>query len=163
MILDQETKAQRVLHALSSAKAAAKEYRALTGRPLGITGEIAEYEAARLLALTLAPAREAGYDAIEEVGSIKVRYQIKSRCIHDSTKRSLRVGAIKLDHGWDVALLVLLDADYEATAIYEAKRDDLEKFITTSTSRANKRGAIGVNKLKSLGKMRWPTDQRGAV
>jgi hypothetical protein len=33
------------------AKAIAKRYRSLTGRPLGITGEIAEYEAVRLLNL----------------------------------------------------------------------------------------------------------------
>ena len=161
--MDQETTSLRLLNVLSSAKAAAKEYRALTGRPLGITGEIAEFEAARLLALTLAPAREAGFDAIEEIGGIRVRYQIKSRCIHNIKKRSLRVGAIKLDHGWDAALLVLLDANYEATAIYEAKRDHLEKFIMSSTSRANRRGAIGVNKLKSLGKMRWPTDERAIL
>ena len=47
----------RVQALLGEAKRIAKEYQELTGKPLGITGEIAEYEAARLLGLELAEAR----------------------------------------------------------------------------------------------------------
>src|SRR5438874_1729828 len=39
----------KVLDLLQRAKLLAKEYYQLTGRPLGVTGEIAEYEAVRLL------------------------------------------------------------------------------------------------------------------
>ena len=39
------------------AKKLAERYRRVTGRPLGITGEVAEYEAAHLLNLELAAAR----------------------------------------------------------------------------------------------------------
>ena len=42
----------------------AREYYRLTGKPLGITGEVDEYEAARILSVELTPARQAGYDAI---------------------------------------------------------------------------------------------------
>jgi hypothetical protein len=56
---------------LERARAAAFDYYKLTGRPLD--GEIGEYEAARLLGLKLAAAREAGYDAIDSTGR---RYQI---------------------------------------------------------------------------------------
>jgi hypothetical protein len=35
---------------IGAAKKIARRYRDLTGRPLGITGEVAEYEACRLLA-----------------------------------------------------------------------------------------------------------------
>lgn len=42
-----------------------QEYRRLTGKPLDITGEVAEYEAARVLGVELTPARQAGYDATE--------------------------------------------------------------------------------------------------
>ena len=48
---------------LKEAKELAREYYGLTGKPLGVTGEVAEYEAARLLGLELTPARQAGYDA----------------------------------------------------------------------------------------------------
>jgi hypothetical protein len=46
---------------LREAKKLAQKYLALTGKPLGITGEVAEYEAAaRILGLELTAAREAG-------------------------------------------------------------------------------------------------------
>jgi len=53
----------RIMEILDDAKKLAQEYRTLTGKPLGVTGEIAEYEAARILGLELTPARQAGYDA----------------------------------------------------------------------------------------------------
>jgi hypothetical protein len=53
----------------------------LTGKPLGVTGEIAEYEAARILGPALTLARQAAYDAIERKDG-KVRpLQIKGRCV----------------------------------------------------------------------------------
>lgn len=48
---------------LREAKILAPQYRGLTGKPLGITGEVAEYEAARILGAELTAARQAGYDA----------------------------------------------------------------------------------------------------
>jgi len=44
---------------LRHAKQLAADYYRLTGKPLGVTGEVAEYEAANKLDLTLAPARTA--------------------------------------------------------------------------------------------------------
>jgi hypothetical protein len=38
----------RIMEILHDAKKLAQEYRALTGKPRGVTGEVAEYEAARL-------------------------------------------------------------------------------------------------------------------
>jgi hypothetical protein len=52
---------------LRQAKILARKYRQLTGKPLGITGEVAEYEAARLLGLQLCTARQAGYDATRKM------------------------------------------------------------------------------------------------
>ncbi|MEI9978404.1 MAG: hypothetical protein WDN23_05285 [Edaphobacter sp.] len=45
---------------LHDAKRLAQQYRRAAGKPLGITGEVAEYEAARLLRLRLTDARQAG-------------------------------------------------------------------------------------------------------
>ena len=67
----------RIVAILAQAKKLAQEYRVLTGKPLGITGEVAEYEAARLLGVKLTPARHAGYDATDGDGR---RFQIKGRC-----------------------------------------------------------------------------------
>jgi hypothetical protein len=54
-----------IIGILAEAKRISQKYRAATGKPLGITGEVAEFEAARILGLELTPARQAGFDAIE--------------------------------------------------------------------------------------------------
>lgn len=140
---------------LADARAIAKRYRELTQRPLGITGEVAEYEAARLLNLQLAPAREAGYDAIRERGGKPDYLQIKGRCIL-SKNPGQRIGKIDLSKPWDGVLLVLLDADFEPTEIYEARRHEIEQALTKPGSRArNERGALAVSKFKSIGTRVW--------
>lgn len=49
--LNTEEYLRRVGPLLERAKTLAREYKVATGRPLGITGEVAEYEAVRLLGL----------------------------------------------------------------------------------------------------------------
>ena len=55
--------ANEVREVLARAKQAAVDYYRLTGKPLGVTGEVGEYEAARLLGLSLVAARVPGHDA----------------------------------------------------------------------------------------------------
>jgi hypothetical protein len=140
---------------LDQARAAAVNYYRLTGKPLGITGEIGECEAARLLGLKLTSAREAGYDAIDQGGR---RYQIKTRCINqDRLRRSQRVGSTKLIHPWDSVLLVILDANFLATGIWLAEREAVTAALSAPGSRArNERGALAVSKFKSIGRRIWP-------
>ncbi len=113
---------KRVMEILAQAKGLAREYRALTGKPLGITGEVAEYEAARLLRVQLTPARHAGYDAVGKRGR---RYQIKGRCMLPGCKPGQRLGRIDTSKEFDAVLMVLLDEDFDAFAIYEAERGDV--------------------------------------
>jgi hypothetical protein len=107
---------------IGDAKAVASRYRKLTGRPLGITGEVAEYEATRLLRLRLADVRQDGYDAVRETDGSVRKLQIKGRCILETSKRSQQVGAIKLKKQWDGVLLVLMDEEFEPLEIFEADR-----------------------------------------
>jgi hypothetical protein len=60
-----ESDRAELLELVEQAKKLATRYQQLTGKPLGITGEIAEYEAAAILGLDLHAARTAGYDATE--------------------------------------------------------------------------------------------------
>lgn len=144
---------------LGSAKALAKRYRQLTGRPLGVTGEVAEFEASRLLGLELAGVREAGYDAIRKRDGRTERLQIKARCLLPGCKPGQRLGRIDLSKPWDAVLLVLLNEDFEATAIYEADRRAVEAALTAPGSKArNERGALGVSKFKSIGRRVWPME-----
>lgn len=146
----------RLLELLGAAKRIAREYRELSGRPLGITGEVAEYEAARLLGLELAGVRQSGYDAIRRTATGVERLQVKGRCILDRSKRGQRLGRIRLESEWDKVLLVLMDADFDATEIHEADRESIASALLRPGSRSrNERGALSISKFKSIGRLAW--------
>ena len=144
-----------VMEILHEAKRLAQRYRHATGKPLGITGEVAEYEAARILGLKLTPARQAGYDAIEERQGSEHRLQIKGRCVLPNWKPGQRLGSIDIEQEFDSVLLVLLDENFDATAIYEADLQNVLAALSTPGSKARrKRGALGVAKFKAIGRLR---------
>jgi len=153
MTSDMQSEVMEILH---EAKRLAQRYRHATGKPLGITGEVAEYEAARILGLKLTPARQAGYDAIEERHGTLHRLQIKGRCILPNCKPGQRLGSIDIEQDLDSVLLVLLNENFDATAIYEADRQNILAALSTPGSKArNERGALGVAKFKAIGRLRW--------
>jgi hypothetical protein len=128
-----------------------------------VTGEIAEYEAARLLGIELSVVRQAGYDAIRRTRYGEQRLQVKGRCLPAGAKRAQRIGRFDLQQEWDVALLVLLDDSFETTHIYEATRLAIETALSAPGSRArNKRGALAVSKFKSIGTLIWMRGATGA-
>src|SRR6266536_1871394 len=134
---------ERVMELLGEAKALAREYYSLTGKPLGVTGEVAEYEAARILGVELTAARQAGYDAIERIDGVTKKLQIKGRCLQENCKPGQRLGSIRTEHDWDAVLMVLLDYEFNATDIYEAQRAQVEAALMAPGSKArNVRGAL---------------------
>lgn len=147
----------RIMNVLEQAKQLALTYRQLTGKPLGITGEVAEYEAARLLTgLTLAPARTPGYDAIEQVGRVNRKLQIKGRCVFAGCKTGQRIGRVDIRKEFDAVLLVVLNENLDATAIYEAPRDAVVSALNAPGSKSrNERGALGLGKFRSISILRW--------
>lgn len=146
----------RIMEILREAKKLAQEYRALTGKPLGITGEVAEYEAARIFGLELTLARQAGYDAIEKSNGIIRRLQIKGRCLLPNCKPGQRLGSIEVKKDWDAVLMVLLDQNFDAVEIHEAQRAAVITALSAPGSKArNERGALGINKFKAIGTLRW--------
>ena len=150
------TRKSEIMKILKDAKQLARRYRGLTGKPLGITGEVAEYEAARILYVQLTPARNAGYDAIEKVNGRTRRLQIKGRCLLPNCKPGQRIGSIDVKKEWDAVLLVLLDENFDATEIHEANRQAVLAALAAPGSKArNERGALGVNKFMVIGKRRW--------
>jgi len=145
-----------VLEVLRQAKVLAQRYRALTGKPLGITGEVAEYEAARILGVRLTPARQSGHDAVEIVDGRERTLQIKGRCILPGAKKSQQTGSIDIEKAWDAVLLVLVDESFDAYIIYEAERDAVLKAILEPGSKGrNERWALSVSKFKGIGRERW--------
>jgi hypothetical protein len=147
----------RIMTIPHDAKKLAREYRVLTAKPLGITGEIAEYEAARMLNMELTPARNEGYDAIEHLkdGSCR-RIQVKGRCLLKDCKPGQRLSTIQINKEWDAVLMVLLDENFDAVEMYEADRERVVAALTAPGSKSrNERGALGISKFKSIGRLRW--------
>jgi hypothetical protein len=126
-------------------------YKRLTGRPLGITGEVAEYEAARLLGLELAEVRAPGYDALR--GSERI--QIKGRVLGPGAKPCERLGSIKRDYPWETVLFVSLNEDLRPTGIWEASRAAVEAALSRTESKARQRGALSVAEFKAIGRQVW--------
>jgi hypothetical protein len=143
---DERTAARRAL--LASIKEVALRYLDEFERPLGVTGEVAEYEAITLLKLTPAKARQPGWDAEGDVlGDGKVRrVQIKGRRIPADASRSQRVPGIVLTPEVDGVLLVLLDERYEATRILYHHANDVAALLGKPGSKArNERGSMAVS------------------
>jgi hypothetical protein len=90
-----------VFQILRDAKVLARRYYHLTGKPLGVTGEIAEFEAARILDLELELARQAGYDATETRDGLTLKIQIKGRYFPNVKLRGGRLGSIDLKQPFD--------------------------------------------------------------
>lgn len=150
------TSQREVLELLRQAKLLAQRYRQLTGKPLGITGEVAEYEAARTLGIALMPARHAGFDAIEVINGVERRLQIKGRCVRDPSKQGQRIGRIDTSKEWDAVLLVVLDENLDVCEIHEAERAAVIGAITAPGSKArNERGALALKQFTRIARLRW--------
>ncbi|MCU7875414.1 MAG: hypothetical protein KZQ84_01195 [Candidatus Thiodiazotropha sp. (ex Lucinoma borealis)] len=140
---------------IAQARVLAAEYRRTMGKPLpGISNEIAEYDAVKLLNLEARTQGEGGYDAIDPARGDK-HIQIKSRTIFDESKSGQRIGQLKLDKDWDSVVLVLMDEEYEPYEIYEAERDDILEYVDKSSSSRAKRGAMSVARFKIIGRLAW--------
>lgn len=155
MMEDKDT--QRVREILATVKPLAAEYYRLTSKPLGVTGEVAEYVAAELLGLALAPARTAGYDAVRQTPNGEQRIQIKGRAFGETSKRSQRLGTVKRGAACDTVLLVLLDnRSLEPVEMWEAPYPAVVERLDHPGSKSRERGALGVSEFKRIAERIWP-------
>ena len=145
---------------ISEARRIAAEYRRVTGKPLGISAEIASHDACTFLELE--PDEDAvGYDAVGLKGDRKgQRFQVKGRAIFDEQKGGQRLGQIKVDQDWDKILLVLMDEDFETTEIYEASREEiLQDLDEVGSSNRQKRGVMSVARFKRIAQLAWSKEE----
>lgn len=142
---------------ITEARRLASEYRKTTGKPLGgVSGQIAEYDASRLLDLQICEPRAAGYDAVGRGSRQGKRIQIKGRAIFDEGKSGQRIGQLRTEQAWDSVVLVLMDDNHEPYEIYEVDRDDVVKAMDSSqSSNRSKRGALSVAKFKNIARLVW--------
>jgi hypothetical protein len=152
-----EKDGQRLRELLADVRRLAVEYYQLTGKPLGVTGEVAEYVAAETLGLELAPPRMAGYDAIRQGQDGPQRIQIKGRAYGVDAKPGQRLGRIKQGAACDTVLLVLLDSGtLDPREMWEAPYPAVAKRLGEKGSMARERGSLRVSEFKRLARKVWP-------
>ena len=124
------------------------EYKRRFGKSLGITGEVGEYKASRLLKLKRAQGNiNKGFDAIDPKG--KKRVQIKTRIFSRNSERT----SAFTNFGFDYAILVLLSDKYEVTGIYKARCKDIREKIARQTY---KRPALTIGDFRKISKLIYP-------
>ena len=142
---------------LSDVKALAVEYYEMTQKPLGVTGEIAEFEAAEKLGFELADARSPGYDALRRKNRKTERIQIKGRWKRDGKKWG-RVSKIDITKAFDSVVLVLMHGNYEVHEMWEADRAPIIARLNEPGSKSrNERRSMGVSQFKSIARKVWPS------
>lgn len=148
---------ERIREILATVKPLAAEYYRLTGKPLGVTGEVAEYVAAETLGLVLADARTPGYDATRQTPDGPQRIQIKGRAYGDDAKPGQRISRIKTDAACDAVLLVLLDnRTLDAREMWEAPFTAVAARLAVPGSKSRDRGALSVSEFKRMACRVWP-------
>ncbi len=144
---------------LARIKPLAAQFYRLTGKPLGVTGEIGEYEVARLLNLKLAEARSPGYDATDQS---QRRYQIKARCLPLDEKerwKSNMTGTLN-NKEWDAALLAVMTQEFEVREIWEANRSDVDRELKRPGSKGrNERRMLPLSKFMEIGHLCYHSEQ----
>ena len=148
---------------ISEARRLAAEYRRATGKPLGISSEIAEFDAAKLLDLELCDQRDGCYDAVGKGKREGQKIQIKGRAVFDEKKSGQRIGQLKLEQEWDTIVLVIMNEEYEPVEIFECGRKVIEESIDENKSaKKNKRGAMSLAKFKIISDLVW-TQEEGII
>lgn len=110
---------ERMMEAVRALGAA---YRQRTGRPLGVSGELGEYLAARHLGLTLLAAREGGVDATRALPEGQAQHvAIRTRTLSMAALEGRRIGALPESEAATHLVLVLLDEEsLRLEAIWQA-------------------------------------------
>jgi hypothetical protein len=142
---------------LKQAKQIAIQYYKLTNKPLSVTGEVAEYEAAEKLGLILAEARNSALDAYRENGGKRETFQIEGRAVSLKKKYHGRVPKIR-DGDFDSVLLVLLDKEtLDAIEIWRADRIKVIQRLDEPGGRArNERRSMGISQFRLIAERIWP-------
>lgn len=147
------TAGQKALDALAERiRKVAVDYERTVGRPLGVTGELAELHAARLLGLKPLAVRYPGADAVDKRGT---RIQIKGRKLKDARRGN--TGSIKPTDSCDAVVLLLFDTEFRPLEILRADYDAVDAALTRPGSKSrNERRQLSVTKFRAIAKKVWP-------
>lgn len=141
------------------ARKIAAQYRRATGKPLGISSEIAQHDVMRLMELKPSEQENAGFDALGTGSREGRKIQIKGRTLSGDARSSQRIGQVKTDQEWDSVMLLLMDAEYNPVEIYEANREEILSVVNQTSNKRRHRGAMSVGRFKNIGRLVWSREQ----
>ena len=148
---------------MGEARRLAAEFRRATGKPLVVGGEIARFDASRLLDLELVNAPNAGFDAIGRGPRAGQRVQIKGRAVFANQRSAQRVGELRITRQWDILMVVLMDDAFEPTEIIEIPRETVIALLEqTNGSQRRSRGTLTVARLRATGTVAWSRPTAGS-
>ncbi|MEH6358381.1 MAG: hypothetical protein V7745_05295 [Pseudomonadales bacterium] len=134
----------------------AAEYRRSTGSTLPVSAELAKFDAIHLLGLRALDEPMSGVDALRDTEQGVERVQIKGRVIFDAKKTGQRVGQLNLDADWDEVVLVMMNEDYQCTAIFSVTKTQLLVVLDEQQEgKNNARGALSVKKFQAIAEQVW--------
>jgi hypothetical protein len=135
----------------------AARYREATGTSLPVTGEIARFDVAKALNLSLIDDPSSPIDAIGLVEPYKdQQFLIKGRAIFEDSKHTPRIGQLNTDQDWDYVALVLFDERYEPEEIYLATKGEIVDTLEGKRdSSRKKRGAMSIAQFKIISERVW--------
>ncbi len=153
---------------MAEVKPLAAEYYKLTGKHLGVTGEIGEMEVADLFRMELTPAGETGIDARRG----NERVQIKTRARdpkRPQDKEPWPNVALSVDKpcGCDTVMLAVLDIEtLNVAEVWEAPYSKVVEELRQKGPKGNKareRGQLAVSKFISMARRTWPDEGARAI
>ena len=152
-----QTARETLFALLREAKSLGARYYRATGKPLGVTGEVAELAAAETLGLELCGAREPGFDAWDRSAPTALRVQIKGRAVDPGDRYRGRCPAIKCGDQFDTVVLVLLDRHtLEPLEIWSASEAAVAARLAAPGSKSrNERNSLGINQFRSIARCVW--------
>lgn len=132
----------------------AADYRNSTGQALPVTAELARFDAIDKLDLVKVEKLD-GIDAVSKEDD-QVRFLIKGRVIFKSGKARQKLGKLNMEGEWNQLLMVIYDAEYYPTAVFQIERKIIEQELAKSPD--DKRGSMTVAKYKAIGKQVWTNE-----
>ena len=131
----------------------ASRHRRLTGNTIsGLTGELGEYFASKLLKLRIARKNNnPGYDAIR--GKTKVQIKTGIPVYSASNKPYWQFSHVSTSHNWNIIVFVFLTIRYEVKYMYCMSKTALRKAQTVS---AKKHSSITGTQVMKFGERVYP-------
>ncbi len=134
----------------------AVRWKKATDRSLGITGEVGEHLACKLMGWSLATHLQAGWDAADTQGN---RIQIKSRVLQKHKDGSPTMGTLDLRQEWDQAALVIMNDHFQVQSIWLAEGQEAREAQDICRNPRGDAKGLAIKTFKKISRQVFPEQE----